>query len=348
MEYVNDINIIEAVINVLDNNADEPILNEYKLDLSDEIYKFLYKHIEKAFKDEELKYAVFNQEKHIVKEISQEFLTGKNKDIISIAREFSKQMFYIMEANRNIPSCDLITVYISTDHGPMLGILKMDYIKNFTHRVDFVDEKIGIGIVEQSAGLPASSQKVQKCAFIKPIRENQAVDLMIIDKQKKSSKNEEEEYGANYFTNHYLGCTVIQNERDMTKRFMRAAESFTRNNIIEDTAKAIEVRDTIKTRMKVKDTVNVNEIARDIFKDDIDMQENFNYFMESQGVERDVQIDKDWIEKKFKKVRLNIDREIDLYLSSEAYHDNDKFEVVRNGDGTVNIVIKRIKNFIEK
>ena len=43
MENVSDINIIEAVINILDNNSEEPILNEYKLDLSDEIYKFLYK-----------------------------------------------------------------------------------------------------------------------------------------------------------------------------------------------------------------------------------------------------------------------------------------------------------------
>ena len=313
------------------------------------LHKFIYrvyKHIEKAFKDEELKYAIFNPDRHIVKDVSQEFLTGVNTDIIEVAKEFSKQMFYIMRANRNIPSCDLITVYISTDHGPMLGILKLDYVKNFTHKVDFVDEKIGIGIIEQATGLPASSQKLQKCAFIKPIRENQAVDLMVIDKQKKGKDGED--YGANYFINHYLGCTVIQNERDMTKSFMKAAEVFTRNNIIEDAAKAIEVRDTIKTRMKVEDTVNVNEIAREVFKDDFDMQENFNSFMEAQGVERDIEVDKDWVEKKLKKVRLNIDREIDLHLSSEAYHDSDKFEIIKNGDGTINIVIKRIKSFIEK
>lgn len=346
MENVNDINIVEAVINVLDNNGEEPILNEYKLDLSDEIYKFLYKHIEKAFKDEELKYAIFNPERHVVKEVSQEFLTGVNTDIVDISKEFSRQMFYIMRANRNIPSCDLITVYISTDHGPMLGILKLDYVKNFTHKVDFIDEKIGIGIIEQAIGLPTSSQKLQKCAFIKPIRENQAVDLMVIDKQKKGKDGED--YGANYFINNYLGCTIIQNERDMTKSFMKATETFARNNIVEDAAKAMEVRDSIKTIMKVEDTINVNEIAREVFKDEPDMQENFNSFMESQGVERDIEIDKEWIEKKFKKVRLNIDKEIDLYLSSEAYHDSDKFEVVKNGDGTINIVIKRIKNFIEK
>lgn len=346
MEYVNDINIIEAVIHILDNNGEEPVLNEYKLELSDDIYKFLFKHIEKAFKDEELKYAVFNQERHVIKEVSQEFLTGLNTDIVEISKEFAKQMFYIMRANRNIPSCDLITVYISTDHGPMLGILKMDYVRNFVHKVDFVDDKIGIGIVEQASGLPASSQKVQKCAFIKPIRENQAVDLMVIDKQKRGKDGED--YGANYFINHYLGCTVMQNERDMTKGFMKAAESFTRNNILDDAAKSIEIRDAIKTKMRVEDTVNVNEIAREIFKDDSSMQSNFNEFMELQGVERDIEVDKEWIEKKFKKVRLNIDKEIDLYLSSEAYNDSDKFEVVRNGDGSVNILIKQVKNFIEK
>ena len=40
MEYVNDINIIEAVINVLDNNGEEAILNEYKLDLILQSFNF--------------------------------------------------------------------------------------------------------------------------------------------------------------------------------------------------------------------------------------------------------------------------------------------------------------------
>ena len=42
----------------------------------------------------------------------------------------------------------VIVASIITDQGPMIAILKMDYVKNFTHQVDFVDDKIGIGIVE--------------------------------------------------------------------------------------------------------------------------------------------------------------------------------------------------------
>ena len=82
MDYVNDININEAVIHILDNNSMEPILNEYKLEMEEDTYKFIYKHIEKCFNDEELKYAKFNEERNIVKEVVQDYLNGENNDLI--------------------------------------------------------------------------------------------------------------------------------------------------------------------------------------------------------------------------------------------------------------------------
>ncbi|ELC8441215.1 nucleoid-associated protein [Clostridium perfringens] len=346
MEYVNDINIMEAVIHILDSNSDEPILNEYKIDLTDDVYKFIYKHVEKGLKSEDLKYSIFNPERHVVKEVSQEYLNGVNRDIVEVSQELARQMFYIMKGNNNIPSCDLITVSISTDQGPMLGILKMDYIKNFTHKVDFVDNKIGIGIVEQAAGLPASGQKVQKCAFIKPIRDDQDINLMVIDKQRKSS--EDDEYGANYFINNYLGCTVIQNERDMTKTFVKATETWTRNNIIEDAEKAENIRTKIKGKLKEEEVINIEELSRELFNEEPMMKENFTTFVRGQGLEEDIEIDKLWVEKKMKRTRLKIDKEIDLYIDDEAYHDESKFEIIRNGDGSINMVIKNIKNYIEK
>ena len=161
MDYVNDININEAVIHILDNNASEPILNEYKLDLNEDTYKFIFKHVEKCFKDEELKYAKFNSERNIVKEVVQDYLNGIDDDLIELSKELARQLFSILKSNSSIPSCDLVVVSIVTDQGPMIGILKMDYVKNFTHQVDFVEDKIGIGIVPQDAGLPGSGQKIQ-------------------------------------------------------------------------------------------------------------------------------------------------------------------------------------------
>lgn len=346
MEYINDINIQEAVIHILDAGAPEPILNEYTIDLSEDTYNYLYKHIEKCFKDEELKYALFNPERSIVKEVVQDYLNGIDGDIVSLSQEIARQLFAVMNGNGSIPSCDLIVASIVTDQGPMIALLKMDYVKNFTHQVDFVDNKIGIGIIPQAAGLPGSGQRIQKAAFIKPIREEDRYNLMVIDKQKKSKDTDE--YGANYFINNFLGCNIVNNERDMTKTFLKATETWTRNNIVEDADTAERIRTAVKAKLKEEETINIEELSQELFKEVPQVKENFSNFVRGHGLDEEISIDKTWVEKKLKRVRLKVDKDIDLYINEEAYNDNTRFEIQRNGDGSINMIIKHINNYIEK
>ncbi|MCM8711091.1 nucleoid-associated protein [Clostridium sp. SYSU_GA19001] len=344
MEYIKEIQINEAVLHILDNNSEEPVLNEYTLELNEEIYKFLLRHIERCIKDEELKYAVFNEERNIVKDLSQEYLNGEN-NILDVSKELARQMFKLMKSRGNIPSCDLMVVSISTEHGPMLGIMKMDYIKNYTHSIDFIDDKIGINIVPQFTGLPASSQRIQKCAFIKPLKKEQKFNLMVID---KSNNKEKDEYGSNYFINDYLGCSIILNERDMTKAFVSAAENWTRNNLKEDAASQEAVRSAIKKVLKEEEHIDVKALSEDLFKDQFEAQQDFIQFVSASGVEEKVSVDKEWVSKKLKRVRLKIDKDIDLYINEETYNDESRFEIQKNGDGSINIVIKHVMNYIEK
>ena len=344
MEYINDINIQEAVIHILDSNGEEPILNEYTLDLNEDIYKFLHKHIEKCFNDEELKTAVFNDGRNITREIVQDYLNGLDESIMGLSQELGRQLFAIMKGNVNIPPCDLVIVSLLTDAGPMIGILKMDYIKNFTHSVEFVDNKIGIGIVPQSAGLPGSGQRIQKAAFIKPIREGQEYDLLVIDKQKKSKEDD----GANYFINSFLGCNIVANKRDVTKTFLKATESWTRSNIKENAEKAEMIRSTVKGKLKNDETIDIDALSTELFINEPEAKAEFSTFVKGHGIDNEVSIDKTWVEKKLKRVRLKIDKDIDLYINEEAYNDNSKFEIQRNGDGSINMIIKHVINYIEK
>lgn len=345
MEYVNDININEAVIHVLDSNGEEPVLNEYSLELNEDTYKFIYKHIEKCLKDDELKYAKFNPERSIVKEVVQDYLNQVSDNLIDLSKELARQLFIIMKGNINIPSADLIIASVLTDQGPMIAILKLDYVKNFTHEIQFIDQKIGVGIIPQVAGLPGSGQRIQKAAFIKPVRTDETFNLMVLDKQKIVK---EDEYGANYFINTFLGASIVTNERDMTKTFARAVENWTRNNVTEDAAKAEEIRTTIKAKLKEEDTININNISEELFGDSEMLREDFTNYLKQQGLNEEVAVDKTWVDKKLKRTRLNIDKQIDLYINDEAYHDSSKFEIQRNGDGSVNFVIKNIYNYIEK
>ncbi|BFK81463.1 nucleoid-associated protein [Clostridium baratii] len=343
MEYINDININEATLHVLDCNGGEPLLNEYYLDLNEDIYKFIYKHIEKCFKDEELKYAKFNRGWSVVKEVTQDYLEGLDDNLINLSKELAMQMFAIMNGNVNIPSCDLIVASIVTDRGPMIAILKMDYIKNFTHQVEFVENKIGIGIVPQSAGLPGSLQKIQKAAFIKPIGEDDKYNLMVLDKQKKNKK--EDEYGVNYFVNNFLNCEIVTNERDNTKKFINTTEEWVRERFADNPAEATKIRNKIKQALKEDEAINIEEFTENNIPKH--SKEDFKMTI-LKSVEDEFEVDKTYIEKKLKRVRLKADNIIDIYIDDDSYNDKCKFELIENGDGSVNIVLKNINSLIEK
>lgn len=345
MDYVNDININEGVISVLDTNAAEPILNEFKLDLDEETYKFLYKHIEKCLKDEDLKYAKFKQDRNVVKDIVKNYLNGTEDDLIKISKELSRQLFSHIMQNVNISSCDLIVASIVTDQGPMIAILKMDYVKNFTHEVDFIENKLGINIVPQMAGLPRSSQRIQKAAFIMPVREGNSYNLMILDKQKRSKADED--YGANYWIDSFLGCYAITNERDNTKNLLKTTENFVRRYYSDNAEKAEEIRTTVKTKLKEEETININEMSEELFNEAPEVKQTFKTMILS-NCEEEFQVDQSYIAKKLKRTRLKIDKDIDLYIDDEAYKDKSKFEIIRNGDGSINLVIKHVINYIEK
>jgi hypothetical protein len=345
LEYVNEVNLNGATIHILDNNSEEPVYNEYELKLVDETYEYILKHIQKCFKDEELKYAVFNSERNIVKDISQEYFNGET-DLITASKEIANQLFVLMKSNGSIPSCDLMVVSISTEYGLMLALLKMDYVKNYTHSIDFVENKIGINITPQFVGLPSGGQRLQKCAFIKPLKDENKFDLMVIDKQSKSK--EAEDYGSNYFINNFLGCSIINNERDATRNFIKTTEKWTRDNLKDNADKAEMVRTSIKKKLKEEDNVNINELSQEIFGDNTEESQKFVEYAKERGITDNVEVDKQWVDNKFKRVRLKIDKEIDIYIDAEAYTDNSKFEIVRNGDGTINMLIKHVKNYIEK
>lgn len=343
MDKIVDVIINEAVIHVLDNNADEPVLNEFKLELNESIYKFILSHIYKIFKDDNLKYAFFNsKEGNIIRDLSQEYLNGYD-DLLSVSKEFSNQLFTLMKSNIAIPSCDLLVVSISTEYGPMIGIIKLDFIKHYTHKIDFVENKIGVNIAHIPTGLPVN-KKVSKAAFIKPVRVEQEYDLLVLDKV--SAKNNDE-YGANYFVDNFLGCNLIDNDRDRTRAFIGAMETWTRSNLNGDAAKAEKIRTFVREQLKLNDQINVYDLAPVILPKEKEAQKDLIGFMQSQELE-DVQVDKEYLEKKLRKVKIKISSDIDISITEEAYKDINKFQVVDNGDGSIHMIIKNIERYLEK
>ena len=134
----------------------------------------------------------------------------------------------------------------------------------------------------------------------------------------------------------------------MTKSFVKAAETWTRNNLKEDAHEAERVRTTIKKALREEDNLDVKALSENLFMDQQEAQQDFVQFVTAKGVNENVFVDKEWVEKKLQRIRLKIDKDIDLYINEEAYHDERRFEIQRNGDGSINMIIKHVLNYQEK
>lgn len=340
MDKIRDIQINEAVIHVLDNNSDEPILNNYMLDLTDEVYKFILSHLERVLKDENLKYAFFKEKDTPVKTYSQEYLDGR-MDLNSFSKETAKELFEIMETTEGIPSCDLLVVSFNTEYGPMIGILKIDYIKQYTNKVNITDNNVDIRLQSIITGL-SDKKKVQKAAFIRPVHAGQDYDLLVLDKKPMVDAD-----GANYFLDNLLGCKLIANDRDYTRAFMALVEVWTRSNFKEEAVKAEKLRTSVKKVLMNNEDIDIYELSEQIISAfEPEVKKEFIAYLQAHGIER-FKIDKEFVEKKLGKIKIKIDSDIELSITGDAYADSSNFEIIDNGDGSINMVIKHIQNYVE-
>lgn len=335
MDKIRDIIIKEVVLHVLDNSLSEPVLNNYKMELNEELYKFVLGHIERVLKDDNLKYALFKSKDTEVKKLSQDFLNGM-EDIVLTSKGIAEQLFETMKNDLNISSGDLLVVSFDTEYGPMLGIIKLDYVKQYTHKID---SSIGIKIMSIATGLPAT-KKVQKAAFIKPINQGQDYNLLVLDKQMTKDVDN------NDFLNNFLGCNLINNDRDKTRAFIDAVEIWTRSNLQGQAAKAEQLRSSIKDQLKANDEIDIYDLAAEVLPFG-ETQKNFLAYMQQNELE-DIKIDKEYLAKKLSKIKIKVSSDIDLSITEEAYKDINKFEIVNNGDGSIHMLIKNIENYAEK
>ncbi len=161
---------------------------------------------------------------------------------------------------------------------------------------------------------------------------------MLIDKQKKSKDSEE--YGSNYFIKNYLGCNVIENERDMTRQLVENTDKFIKDNI-DDVKTAVKTKDLLREKLKKEDTINIEDITDEIFKDETLKQEfiNFNY---ENNIDKPIEVDKEFVTKIVNTLKFKLNKNITLSIPEDIYSDINSFEVRDNGDGTANIIIKDV------
>jgi hypothetical protein len=178
---------------------------------------------------------------------------------------------------------------------------------------------------------------VAKAVIIKEPDEQGNMRLLVLDKALEST-----------FIQSFLKCEFKRDRLENTKIFQEVAERFARRAFKDNAQEAEKFRNSMADNLQNLDSICVDKLA-EVHIGDAMLRAEFKAVVASEGLtENDVPIDREWAAKKLKRKRLKIDKSIELYIDSEAYKNKDKFEIKRNGDGTIDIILKNVRNYIEK
>ncbi|MFZ5987078.1 MAG: nucleoid-associated protein [Bacillota bacterium] len=340
------INIKRSIIHVLNKESSEPLLNEFELEIDDDIHFFLEKHITKSINDDDSRKAVFKEGRNIIKEVCVRI--SKEPDyFVEGSKEIARQLFKAMKTNSSISSTDLIICLYEVDDEEYIAILKMDYTTSYIHDIEMVEGGFKISIKKQEISLPGVNQRIQKCTFIRTKEVNQDYDLVILDNQISNKKLEEPV--AQFFLQTFLGAELVLDSKTCTKLFKRETENWIRNKSKEGEVFVEEVRDIVNNVIRQEDEIDIESFSTKAFQNKEYLREDYINSMKDKGLVNDrFDVDKDWVDRKLCKIRLKTESNIEVIIGYDQFNDKNKFEIVTNPDGTRNIIIKNINSILEK
>lgn len=337
-------NILKAVLHILDRDSVQPVLNDYELEINDDIESFVKKHVTKSLLSEEIRKAKFSAGKNIVNN-SLKSIVKNDKNFLEDSKEIAKELFRAMKTHGGISSTDLLICIYEEKDEYGIGILKLDYNTSFIHFVDNINGKFKITIRKQEMSLPSPNQRLQKCAFF-PFSQDEEYDILILDNQVSANSKEPI---ALFFLKDFLKATLVNDDKSYTMMLKKETDNFieTKKKIGEEVP--TQFKEIVNNAFRIEEEIDINSLKEEIFLNNEEMGEEYLTVLRDTGFDCDnFKVDKEWVSKKLNKVKLKIDDGIEILIPFEEFSDTGRFQIFENDDGTKSITINRIWNLNEK
>lgn len=317
--------INKYIVHLLDKEGDAPVLNDFEGKISKEMDNFLQKAIKKVLKNDEMMKLKFNNyEANEVKNLCDDIIYNC-KNFIEDSKELAAYLFeYIKESE--MQSSDLIIVLFTVKDQQMIAILNLDFKSQYTHSIDFIDNKFSISVIENNNIL--SNTRISNGAI---------VDL--------SGLNDEyhlRAFGCDTFIEKYLDANKVYDDLYKTKMF----DIVTNYILTNYTTDVKECLDSILYRnYKLKESCSIDV---DKFIEDMDTNIVVSTALKQELDRHDIlgefKIDKNYIERKLKKRVIKTDTKVEIKANSEDIEDPMKFRLNQNPDGSYDIVIRNVRD----
>ncbi len=328
MNEFRNIIIHKAILHICNMSITSPILSELSLEINDEVFEYLAKHISKISSLSTSKeYKLSNNTEN------SELLINFDKDNFEVTtKALSNNIFNIMSKCADIESADLMYCLYETEGVQKLCMFKLKHKNSFIHKIDEIDGAIIITLIKYKATLPSTSQKADE-SFIYDIKNN----TLFINEKRHIVEDER----ITLFSNLLFNLPFTLSPKDTYDAIEKVSKMMIKEYFDNDIEKKIDVSKEIVNSFNCKGVVDLNNITNNIFESDHVVKERYNEELKNSGIkEETVRLDNKLDKNINKKQRIKTEEGIEILIPVEYLDDTDKISFNTNSDGTVNIVMK--------
>jgi nucleoid-associated protein YejK len=248
----------DVIVHMLNPRNGGLVTSQRTLPMSDELKTYFATHIRNSLEDGSAKAATFRGiDEEDVSGVCHGLLEG-SIDLVSGSQELARRLYAIMSRDRRISAGDLVVCfYEAANYAGVryLGLLKIDPSQVFRHTTKTDEEgRKYVGFEVETEAMPTVRERLQKCAFVRPLDPRPDYDTLLLDRQAGVEREV-----AKFFADDFLGADLAFDARMRTRIFYRSAVS-ARNQLYPERISEQEqakLDDAIRTAMASK-RINVD------------------------------------------------------------------------------------------
>ncbi|HZS90170.1 MAG TPA: nucleoid-associated protein [Chloroflexota bacterium] len=228
MRYATDIEVERAIVHIVDPRQ-RPVLSERALPLeaNARLATYFADHIGASLRDSIARAARFVD---LDTGIAATLCAGVFADrtcFVEVSRKLAIHLHDIVNGDGRIAAGDLaVCIYRARDGSGVadyLALLKIDPSEVLLHKTVHDDQgNLYVDFDFQANVLPTARERLQKCAFVRPLRPRPPYDMMVLDRQSGPGKADPV---ARFFMDAFLGAGLALDAQQRTDLLYRGLVS---------------------------------------------------------------------------------------------------------------------------
>lgn len=325
-----------AVLHVFDYASDMTVLSKRSMNLEDTVIEsYVNKQVAKIMKDIGSKKGFFLEESSFLKQLEE--YSHKVCNFI----DFSLHIAHSLEEcirNSSTGAYDVLFVDYLYEDVPYVALMILDNQMAYSHLTKADGDSVENTIIQQRSVLPNPTKKIRCYAYINRVNNeihfSDTLDWNVDDE--------------NILQEKVLCCTCEKSKQEILTEVDEVVKEVAVKADTNPTLLLSKYKNYMKESIAEEMPVTTEDLAANVFNESEEMQNAFISTSLEHELPKEVEMPKQYAQRKLKNQKIKTDTGIELTFPTE-YSENSHFiEFVNKPDGTISIEIKNVGKITNK